>query len=467
MTRLFLALAGTCLIIGLGAVPSRGDVIRRPRLIEPDEADTVINMVHWDVADGGNGHWYAVLPIEMEWRNANYVAFALRRHSTFGHLATIGSARENAFVANKVLGNLPLSESGGWFWIGGRETDSEWIWVDKTAMTYSAWADGYPVDFADWSSLALAGPEGQSPGRWRNFESNRDSPDYQQLYSVIEWDIVSLPEDTVINLVQWAVSDGGNGHWYAVIPRIMSWPEADSIARTIPRHGMQGYLATITSAAENEFIRNSVIAGVIQPSYHDELWLGGTEIDGMWSWITREPFVYSNWAGGILDNVGIETALAMWGANTTDARRVPGTWNNSLAFRIGMYGIVEWGGLDAGNLTPTTEWINLYCQSPVLDGKPLTPGSIVRAYDSDGVMCGMDTVRADGSFGFLIVYRDDPYTDEDEGADPGDGIFLTVNGLEVTPDSSVIWTTNGDILKVDSSLSRSRPGSDPEATGHD
>jgi hypothetical protein len=366
-----------------------------------------------------------------------------------------------------VLSGLPLTKSDEWFWIGGRETDSGWSWVDKTPLVFTNWAGGYPVDFPQLSSMALTGSGSDGSGYWRNIEADRNSPERAELLSIVEWDMVEMSPDTVINLIQWQETEGGNGHWYAVVPRLMSWPEADSVARTIPRRDMQGYLATVTSAAENDFIRNRVISGVVQPSYHDELWLGGTEIDGMWSWITREPFVYTNWAGGRLDNFGIETALAMWGTNTTDVRRVPGTWNNSLPERIGMYGIIEWGGLDAGNLTPTNEWVNLYCQRPMLDGRSLTPGSILRAYDPDGVMCGMDTVRADGSFGFLIVYRDDPYSDEDEGANPGDQIFLTVNGLEVVPDSSVIWTSNGDIVRVNGSLNRSRPHVDPKATPQD
>ncbi|MDM8007519.1 MAG: VWA domain-containing protein, partial [Phycisphaerae bacterium] len=37
---------------------------------------------------------------------------------------------------------------------------------------------------------------------------------------------------------------------------------------------------------------------------------------------------------------------------------------------------------------PTNEWINVYCGYPLLNGVPLSPGDVIRAYDPDGVLCG-------------------------------------------------------------------------------
>lgn len=95
-------------------------------------------------------------------------------------------------------------------------------------------------------------------------------------------------------------------------------------------------------------------------------------------------------------------------------------------------------------LTPTYEWINLYCATPSLDGAPLQPGDTIFVYDPDGVLCGIDTVRADGAYGFAPVYRDDAYSPEDEGALPGDTLYFAINDILVRTESPVIWTANGD-----------------------
>jgi hypothetical protein len=99
-------------------------------------------------------------------------------------------------------------------------------------------------------------------------------------------------------------------------------------------------------------------------------------------------------------------------------------------------------------VTPTNEWINIYCEQVFFDGSRFPRGAIIAAYDPDGVLCGIDRFRTDGSFGFMPIYRDDEYTDYDEGAEPGDLIVFTVNGMTVDTDPLVYWTGNGDVFEV-------------------
>ncbi len=99
-------------------------------------------------------------------------------------------------------------------------------------------------------------------------------------------------------------------------------------------------------------------------------------------------------------------------------------------------------------VAPTWEWVSFYCGSNTYFGSPLPVGSVVDAYDPDGVHCGTRYVSEAGSYGFMIVYRDDPYTTEDEGADPGDAIIFFVNGSPVQATGDVTWTENGDRLQV-------------------
>ncbi len=104
-------------------------------------------------------------------------------------------------------------------------------------------------------------------------------------------------------------------------------------------------------------------------------------------------------------------------------------------------------------ITPTFEWILLYCDSPTLDGEPLNPGDTIFAYDADGILCGVDTVRFDGLYGFMPVYIDDPFSPEDEGAMPGDTLSFAINSMPVLTETPVVWIANGDRIELCSFLS--------------
>ena len=92
------------------------------------------------------------------------------------------------------------------------------------------------------------------------------------------------------NAVQWKVSDGGNGHWYAAVSSAgRSWQDC---RQSFDSNG--GHLATIGSAAENDFAR-SLTSNVTY-------WIGARR-DGSacsassgWSWVTGEAFAFTDWA---------------------------------------------------------------------------------------------------------------------------------------------------------------------------
>ncbi len=153
-------------------------------------------------------------------------------------------------------------------------------------------------------------------------------------------------DSLVINLVQWTFADGGNGHYYAVLPREIYWEDADAFTDSLALSGWTSCLATPCTAAENAFLLDHVVAGTNQPSVDDQFWLGGTWGSGSWSWMSGEEWDYANWASGEPNNVGIETVLTMWGPTNTQMNRTPGTWNNSLPDqqinpRVRYWGVVE------------------------------------------------------------------------------------------------------------------------------
>jgi len=69
----------------------------------------------------------------------------------------------------------------------------------------------------------------------------------------------------------------GNGHYYEYVDDLLTWDGAFAAAAASTHLGLGGYLATITSPAEQAFI-----AGITG----DVTWLGGTDrsAEGVWEW---------------------------------------------------------------------------------------------------------------------------------------------------------------------------------------
>ena len=101
---------------------------------------------------------------------------------------------------------------------------------------------------------------------------------------------------------------------------------------------------------------------------------------------------------------------------------------------------------------PTKEWVSFYSSNTLLNGELVPAGSIITAHDPDGQLCGIDTVTNDGHYGFLQVYGDDPTTlDNDEGAEPGDSLYISINGYFTQSLFGIVplWTGNGARIELD------------------
>jgi hypothetical protein len=116
------------------------------------------------------------------------------------------------------------------------------------------------------------------------------------------------------------------GHHYQAINKELTWHEAvDYCAQD------GGYLVTINSAAENQFVYE------LRPAWFNATWLGATDevTEGTWVWVTGEPFnSYTNWGSGEPNNsppipgsaLG-EDYLTFHGWDAYDPP-MPGVWND-------------------------------------------------------------------------------------------------------------------------------------------
>jgi hypothetical protein len=179
------------------------------------------------------------------------------------------------------------------------------------------------------------------------------SGDYQDMIVRMNGVSISALQPAPAQLVQWPQSMGGNGHWYAVVPTGMYWNAAVQQAASFVVDGEPGYLATITSQAENDFIMNHLLPGVNNTSIVDQYWLGAQRSSTGWQWSTGEAFQYANWDGG--EPTGDGPILGMWGlaitgVNHTGEEREPGHWNDLPANAYTFFAIVEWGTSIGGNV---------------------------------------------------------------------------------------------------------------------
>ena len=274
--------------------------------------------VEWKVSDGGNGHWYQAVPAVtyFTWSAADAEARAKG-----GYLVTITDGSEANFVRSLITSTpgvvRSLSGTTVGPWIGAVKDVStlQFGWCTGEPWSYTEWAPGEPTG-ASWEDrICYYGGALRWNDRPGEYTGNTATPSY-----VLEWsadcngdgnvDYGQILRGELSDLngnyipecceqgssctggsypVQWEVSDGGNGHWYL--------PEDTSVTRSqamITASSSGGYLATITSAQENQFLAMQnfpSLGGAV--SY----WTGGVRAapgSGAWSWITGELWSYSN-----------------------------------------------------------------------------------------------------------------------------------------------------------------------------
>jgi len=151
--------------------------------------------------------------------------------------------------------------------------------------------------------------------------------------------------------VQWRIEDGGNGHWYALLPVPQTWQQARQWCED---HG--GHLATVTTLTESALVSSI--------SLTPHTWLGGfqdaladdfSEPAGGWRWITGEPWTFTVWNAAEPNNYppGQENWLATHN-NQQSWADLPSAW--TLPFVVEFEadcdgdGVVDFGQIRDGSL---------------------------------------------------------------------------------------------------------------------
>jgi hypothetical protein len=196
------------------------------------------------------------------------------------YLATITTAQEQAFINSNVLSGIV-----GEYLVGGFQApqasapQDNWHWVTGEPWRYTNWSSSEPNDNYGPGSESYLGTN--FAGCCWNDEGN--------------FDVVAgfIAERTTSQTVTW--NDGTRSHEY----RLMSMPKTswnDAAAWVASNLGPDWYLATITSAQEQDFVNANVFNGVV-----GEYLIGGFQDPQTsaprdnWHWVTGEPWSYTNW----------------------------------------------------------------------------------------------------------------------------------------------------------------------------
>lgn len=224
------------------------------------------------VVNPANGHSYYVTEGSMTWAQAE--AWAV---SKGGHLVAVNDAVEDSWIHS----NLGLSS--GYYWLGANDAANEGVftWVTGEAFTFQNFVAGEPDDDASLGGggdyLAL------SAASWGWLDTNGSFTGF------VTGAIAERPAPTGIG----PFVNPANGHAYYVNESAMTWAQAEAWAVSDG-----GHLVSINNSAEDVWMHSHL--GLSSGYY----WLGGrdTAVEGVFAWVSGEPFSYQNFIVGEPDD---------------------------------------------------------------------------------------------------------------------------------------------------------------------
>lgn len=108
--------------------------------------------------------------------------------------------------------------------------------------------------------------------------------------------------------------------------------------------------------------------------------------------------------------------------------------------------LVSFSSAGSGQVVnPTPFFCSYYDNATTYNGQLVKPGTIITAYDNNGVLCGYFEVHTEGAYGFMPVYGDDNTSTTDEGAKEGEPITFRINGrLATVVNGDATWSNQAN-----------------------
>ena len=234
------------------------------------------------------------------------------------------------------------------------------------------------------------------------FTGSASTANWQTLLRTVKLTVTANTSSTrsVTFTLSGALAFSDNGHYYEFVSSSgISWTDANTAANARTLYGLQGYLVTVTSSAENAFVAGK-LAG--------QGWMGATDAtaEGDWRWVTGPEGLENSAAGRAFTQQTSACSSSpnrvpvYGGATSGGGTAVGGNYNNwSGGEPNDCYGSV---GEDYAHFLANGAW-NDY---------PVSIGGAIQGYVVEyGGMPGDPTVQIsstrNGSQGITLTYTTD------------------------------------------------------------
>ncbi|MDZ8086982.1 MAG: DUF4347 domain-containing protein, partial [Nostoc sp. DedQUE12b] len=234
---------------------------------------------------------------------------------------------------------------------------------------------------------------------------------YQEALRQVTYSNISENPTVGDRTIQFALgknlANPDNGHFYEFVnaDSSISWTAASDAAATRNYFGLQGYLVTVTSAAESSFVSSKL---------QGQGWLGAsdTAVEGQWRWVTGPESGQQFWQG--LGNGGSPVGGGYNNWNSLEPNNsgdedygqflLNGKWNDlpNNPGSISGY-VVEYGGLESdpalqltGNATVTVTAVN---DAPTI----AAPASVTVVEDSTTAITDITFADVDADSGSVTA----------------------------------------------------------------
>lgn len=251
-------------------------------------------------------------------------------------------------------------------------------------------------------------------------KGNVSAAHYQNLLRTVTYSTTStdVSDRTISFSMGSALSYSGNGHFYEYLPAgALNWDAAVTAASNRAYFGRQGYLATITSQGENDFIaqktqgvgwigavdigRKNGESATNNPAAGDWRWVTGPEGlqdsgKGLPLWNGYSPGssvgAYANWASGEPNNYSESEQVAHIfgpGSNSGKWNDYPLNWNG-YPFANNVVGyVVEYGGMPSDDTS-----IQISTTKTIVVPRIVSITAAVYKSETDSVYNGSSTITA-------------------------------------------------------------------------
>lgn len=221
--------------------------------------------------------------------------------------------------------------------IGGETEDTTGPFEINASTGVVSVRDGSLIDYETASSLDIYIKASSADGSSAvssftiEVENTNEDPLEQPTVSIgqtiITTEVTRALNETDITNPLTQVFNADNGHIYEFVNTVVSWEDAFALAASSSLSGVDGYLVTITSEAENEFVHQAAASRISVGYDRGAIWLGANDAqtEGAWYWVGGEEDGSQFWQGagpnGVYGDAGtsVDGFYSNWRAGRYDA----------------------------------------------------------------------------------------------------------------------------------------------------